>query len=209
MSAADLWKDVSRPPVSHVRTQVAVQAFTASTAPLVLGHRQAGQLLQLDTSLQQVTDDFHVLDVMPFEAALHLGILIFPPILHLQYAGIQRCVSPAQYNMSLLLYILRTIPHSDMSLLLYVLLNQNLLLAQETTKVDSTAVAWYSRAGHTAGFTPIMALVHLVHWHCSKLWCQLKTISAERICGRVCMSNTWLMKARCVNSCHNPAQKEA
>jgi len=84
------------PPVVHTGTQVAVEAFTTSTAPLVLGHRQAGQSLQLDTSLQQVVDDFHVLDIMPFEAALHLGILILPPVLHLQYAHIQRCVSPAQ-----------------------------------------------------------------------------------------------------------------
>ncbi len=84
------------PPVVHTGTQVAVAAFTTSTAPLVFGHRQAGQSLQLDTSLQQVVDDFHVLDIMPFEAALHLGILILPPVLHLQYAHIQRCVSPAQ-----------------------------------------------------------------------------------------------------------------
>ena len=110
---------VSRPPVLHVRTQVAVQAFTASAAPLVRGHSQAGHSLQLDASLQQVADDFHVLDIMPFEAALHLGILILPPVLHLQYADIQRCESPAQYNTSLLLYILTTLPHSDISLLFW------------------------------------------------------------------------------------------
>ncbi len=155
----------SRLPVSHMRTQVAIQAFTASTAPLVLGHRQAGHSLQLDTSLQQVLYDFHVLDIMPFEAALHLGILILPPVLHLQYANIQWCESPAQYNMSLLLYILSNESLSAVALLLCALLNQTLLLAQETIKLNSTAVAWLSHAGHTPGFTPIMAVVHLVLWH--------------------------------------------
>ena len=94
----------------HTLTQVAVDALTTSTAPLVLGNRQAGQSLQLDTSLQQMVNDFHVVGVMPFEATLHLGVLILPPVLHLQYADIQRRVSPAQQHVVAVVHPVRRRP---------------------------------------------------------------------------------------------------
>lgn len=69
-------------PVHHARAHIALEAVTASAAPLVLGHRQAGEALSLDVGVQQVADDLHVRGVVPSEASFCLGILVLSPVLH-------------------------------------------------------------------------------------------------------------------------------